>query len=287
MISIGFIWNINRIKGAFMYEKINKAFILPAAILVMSGCAQGKGHLQPEERQIYSELQKSVMDLTKKMEELSGRIALLPEKAPSVGVEAEGAREGRPQTGGPEAPEPVDNKSGGERRHRENGDDVDILESPGDYRAASIKAIPEKPAISPLPVAAGRKTSAYRPGSAVKADYERAYKIYEEGNPAGAIIEFGAFISRYPDTNYTDNAYYWRGESYYALGEFEKARDEFEQVINRFPAGNKAPDAMLKLAYSYLKMGRTPEARQILKKVMDLYPFSISAKMAAQKINSL
>ena len=66
-----------------------------------------------------------------------------------------------------------------------------------------------------------------------------------------------------------------------------KAVEEFDMVINKFHKGNKVSDAILKKGFSYIKLRNSSKGKEALQDVMDLYPFSIAAKKAAEKINSL
>ena len=64
---------------------------------------------------------------------------------------------------------------------------------------------------------------------------------------AHALDAFAAFLVKWPDHPNADNATYWRGECYFAQGEYARAAEQFEGAIARFPLGNKVPDALLKL----------------------------------------
>ncbi len=117
--------------------------------------------------------------------------------------------------------------------------------------------------------------------------YRKAYGFYEQGLFAEATAEFDKLISAYPDSDYTDNALYWKGEINYSMLNFEAAISDFEKVVKEFPEENKAPDAQLKIGYSYFEMQDFNKAKAALEKVVDRYPFSESAKKAEVKLNSI
>lgn len=98
-------------------------------------------------------------------------------------------------------------------------------------------------------------------------------KKYDE-----ALDAFAAFLVKWPDHPNADNATYWRGECYFAKGNFDQAAEQFEGVIARFPFGNKVPDALLKLGATYEKLGDAPRSQQALDRLQRDYPRSEAAR---------
>lgn len=101
-------------------------------------------------------------------------------------------------------------------------------------------------------------------------------KRYDEGLEALA-----AFLVKWPDHPNADNATYWRGECYFAKGEFSRAAEQFEGVAARFPLGNKVPDALYKLGLTYKKLGLEPKAKTAFEKLQKDYPRSDAARRLA------
>jgi tol-pal system protein YbgF len=98
-------------------------------------------------------------------------------------------------------------------------------------------------------------------------------KKYDE-----ALDAFAAFLVKWPDHPNADNATYWRGECYFAKGNFQQAAEQFEGVIARFPFGNKVPDALLKLSTTYEKLGDADRAQQATTRLLRDYPRSEAAR---------
>ena len=67
---------------------------------------------------------------------------------------------------------------------------------------------------------------------------------------------------------------YWRGECYFAQGDFPDAASEFEGLLARFPLGNKAPDALLKLGMSKQHLGDEAGAKTTFDQLRRDYPHS-------------
>jgi tol-pal system protein YbgF len=108
--------------------------------------------------------------------------------------------------------------------------------------------------------------------------YDAAIALVNAKRYDRALDAFAAFLVRWPDHPYADNAMYWRGESYYALGDYRRASEQFEGVLARFPAGSKAPDALLKLGMSHLKLGDPTAAKASFDRLTELYPQSDAAR---------
>lgn len=111
-----------------------------------------------------------------------------------------------------------------------------------------------------------------------KHDYEAALGLARAKQHDKALQALTAFLVRYPDHPYVENAMYWRGECFYAKGEFSRAATQFEGVIARFPYGNKAPDALLKLGLSQEKAGGKELAQKSFAELQDRYPKSDAAR---------
>ncbi len=58
-----------------MNKMMGKLLVMSTVFLAFTGCAQTKDHILRDKKQGYSDLQKSVIDLTKKLDELNEKIA--------------------------------------------------------------------------------------------------------------------------------------------------------------------------------------------------------------------
>ena len=113
---------------------------------------------------------------------------------------------------------------------------------------------------------------------AAKPAYEAAIALVSARQYDRALDALAAFLVKYPDHPYADNAMYWRGECYFAKGDYLRAAEQFEGVVTRFPAGNKAPDALLKLGISQQKLGNPLKAKEYFDRLAQTYPQSAAAR---------
>lgn len=109
---------------------------------------------------------------------------------------------------------------------------------------------------------------------AAKPAYEAALALVGARQYDRALDALAAFLVKYPDHPYADNAMYWRGECYFAKGDYLHAAEQFEGTVTRFPAGNKAPDALLKLGMSHQKLGNPVKAKECFDRLAQTYPQS-------------
>jgi tol-pal system protein YbgF len=111
-----------------------------------------------------------------------------------------------------------------------------------------------------------------------KPAYDAALALVNARQYDRALDALAAFLVRYPDHPYADNAMYWRGECYFAKGDYLHASEQFEGTLVRFPAGSKAPDALLRLGMSHQKLGNPAKAKECFDRLAQAYPKSEAAR---------
>ena len=117
--------------------------------------------------------------------------------------------------------------------------------------------------------------------------YDQAYSFYADKKFDEAVKNFSIFLKLFPEHDLSDNAQYWIGESYVAMGEFELALPEFQRIPIQFPNGNKVPDAVLMLGICYEKLNNKDKAKESYERLLSLFPNSMAAKKAKKKLESL
>ncbi len=108
--------------------------------------------------------------------------------------------------------------------------------------------------------------------------YDAAMALVNAHQYEKALDAFAAFLVRWPEHPYANNAMYWRGECYFARGDYRRAAEQFDGVVARFPAGSKAPDALLKLGMSQQRLGDPAKAKESFDRLTQLYPQSDAAR---------
>ncbi len=113
--------------------------------------------------------------------------------------------------------------------------------------------------------------------------YTQAFEAMRTRDFENSMLGFQNLIERYPNGQFTANAYYWMGELYLvAKSDPELARQSFMQVVTLYPDHQKAPDALYKLGVVYHNLGDVVSAKQYLDRVQREYSGSSAAGLAAK-----
>jgi tol-pal system protein YbgF len=260
------------------------AFVLTAAALVLSSplgplaCARSAEERQLD--QMRAEIDKVQLD-----RDDADRSMLEPEAAESAAALAP-ARTPSPADPRTAPPAAVNLGPGGDRGSDDYADTEDTTPRPtlrvfgaprgrGAWRGEDQveQTLPDDAA---GPSGAPARPSALDPEA--KRAYDAALALVGSKQYTQALDALAAFLVKWPDHPYADNAMYWRGECYFARGDYLRASEQFEGVLARFPAGNKAPDALLKLGMSHQKLGNPAKAKECFDRLTQLFPQSEAAR---------
>jgi len=108
--------------------------------------------------------------------------------------------------------------------------------------------------------------------------YDSALALVTSKKYPEALDALAGFLMKWPEHPNADNAMYWRGECYFAEGDYAHAAEQFEATLARFPMGNKAPDATLKLGMARRRLGDDAGAKAQFDKLRRDYPHSDAAR---------
>lgn len=103
--------------------------------------------------------------------------------------------------------------------------------------------------------------------------YKTAISSYFDGEYINAIKYFEKLISVDDSHDLSDNAQYWIGEAYFALGQYEDAMGTFELVLT-YPQSNKNDYAQFKIGLCLLKLDKRTQASAAFQSFLDSYPNS-------------
>lgn len=155
-----------------------------------------------------------------------------------------------------------------------NGESGLVVETTSDIAKKSNTAVtePAKKAADPLKA---------------EAEYQRAFKLLKESRYDQAEKSFKEFLSDYPDSDFSDNAQYWLGETNYVMAKYDLAINEYQNLLNNFPESKKVSHALLKIGYSYDALGNAADAEKTLTEVMKQYPGTTAARLADERLRKI
>jgi|GEM_PF-414320 len=258
------------------------ALVSFASFGALTGCARGES---AEERQL-AQLRDEVARVQADHDRFDQRIGALevqadgdrPERAASTGSAAKDAGRRPPPT-----PElrvvrlaPADDRAGDDAPIDPRGDGAGAAPGSDDPNDATPRPViqvqgragPREASSAPR----GPRPSALDP--AARRAYKSALALVNARKYPEALDALAGFLVQWPDHPNADNAMYWRGECYFAQGDFERAAEQFEGTIARFPLGNKAPDALLKLGLSAARLGQADKAKASFDRLEREFPRS-------------
>lgn len=195
-------------------------------------------------------------------------------------------REAEPPLQAPDAALPTD--AGIEEEDLEDSIPVESFPEPSPETAApSSTETPSADAPETTAVPSGASGTLQPPDDTTFAAYDAAYVLFHEKRYREAEGQFIAFVSRYPNSELTDNAQFWIGESRYARQDYQGALEAFSATVADYPGGNKVPDAMLKAGKSLEALGRLDQARQTYLEIQRRFPETAVALAAQDQLAGL
>lgn len=117
--------------------------------------------------------------------------------------------------------------------------------------------------------------------------YNQAYADYTQARYALAISGFKEVISRFPASDYSDNAQYWIGNSFLEQRKYKEALEAFDAVISLYPMSNKLDVAHLKKAYALEGLGSRNDAIRQFDLTIEKFPKSEAARVAKERLRGL
>ncbi len=108
--------------------------------------------------------------------------------------------------------------------------------------------------------------------------YNFAMDLYKQKKYKEAEQAFDKFLAANPQGVLAPNALYWKGETYYARGDYPNAIFTFKEVQTRYPKHSKAADSLLKTGMSYAKLGDKNNANLHYTVLKEDFPNSDAAK---------
>lgn len=114
------------------------------------------------------------------------------------------------------------------------------------------------------------------------ADFDKAMRLYTDGQYRAASAAFQAYLDSHGDTDDAKEASYYLGEAKYKQGDFQGASIGYIGAIRGWPTTSWAPDATVKLAQSLIEIQKRDDACRALTEFNTRYPKAgASVKTAA------
>ncbi len=131
-----------------------------------------------------------------------------------------------------------------------------------------------------LPVVAAKPANAVLPSDL----FAEAKNHLDKGSYEAATTGFKLYITKYPQSAQTDQAYMYMGDAYIAAGQTKKGAIAYATLLQQFPKSKLVPAARLKYALSIVPLGKTDEAKRYLSSVVAEFPNAPEATQAKAEL---
>ncbi|MCX7071325.1 MAG: tol-pal system protein YbgF [Gammaproteobacteria bacterium] len=117
--------------------------------------------------------------------------------------------------------------------------------------------------------------------------YLKSFDLLKGGKYDEAITGFKGMLAKYPQGNYSDNAWYWTGESYYIKKDFPNALASYRSLLEKFGSSPKVPDALLKTGIIQQEQKKNDAAKAAYNRVIKEFPNSSAAIQARTRVTQI
>ncbi len=114
--------------------------------------------------------------------------------------------------------------------------------------------------------------------------YTAAYLALKSGRYDESSSGFVEVIKAHPQGEYTDQSYYWLGESLAALKRYKEALESFTIVVNEYPKSSKYVSSLMRIGYIYQIIQQPGDAKAALNRVIKEFPNSKEAVRAKAQL---
>ncbi len=142
-------------------------------------------------------------------------------------------------------------------------------------------------AIKPPTVKTGTDKPDLQHREAEKNAYTAAYLALKSGRYEEASQGFAELLKGYPKGEYTDQAWYWLGESLFAQHAEKAAINAFGQVVEHYPDSVKHAAALLKLGQLQQAQGHAKKAMAFYQRLIHEHPDSTAAEQARSALAAM
>ena len=131
------------------------------------------------------------------------------------------------------------------------------------------------------------KASGVSPNTGDYAIFQSAYAAGLQSNYTSKISRLESLISKYPNSEYVDDALYEIGRSYIMLENETKAISTYQRLIDSYPNANLTRKAALEIGMIYFNENKYEQSIAAYKQVISKYPGSQEAFTALESLESV
>ncbi len=115
--------------------------------------------------------------------------------------------------------------------------------------------------------------------------YSSAVAIYSSGKQSEALKLFSEYLTKYPNGENADNAYFYSAEILFSQKNYKEASIFYAKILEKYPNYAKTPNVRLKYSQCLLSFkdnDKKKEALKYLKSILKDFPSGSEAKIAKE-----
>jgi tol-pal system protein YbgF len=121
---------------------------------------------------------------------------------------------------------------------------------------------------------------------AQKSLYDSGMEKFKAGLYADALQDFKGYLAQNPDPVLSGDAYFYMGESLYALNRYDDAILSYDTVVKKFKGSTKVAESLYKEGLAFIKMGDKETGELIWKQLIKDHPDSEPAQKAKKSLKN-
>lgn len=131
------------------------------------------------------------------------------------------------------------------------------------------------------------QAAAASPGNADYSDFQKAFVLGLQRNYNGKVNALNSMMSKYPDSEYYDDALYEKSRALVMLNKEAEATTVLEKLLKDYPKSNLAQKAGVQLGQLYFNTNNPQKSIAAYKQVIANYPNSEEARTAIESLEGV
>ncbi|MHB8231472.1 MAG: tetratricopeptide repeat protein [bacterium] len=138
-----------------------------------------------------------------------------------------------------------------------------------------------------LPEKTSKKAVIVKKVNSMEYGFKKAVSLYNKKNFADAVFAFGKFINKYPQSNYTADAMFYKASANFYLKKYPVSILELHKFSQIYPKNSNVPMAIYLQGAGFLKVSDPSDASILFRQVISRYPGTKAAELSKQALNGL
>ena len=131
------------------------------------------------------------------------------------------------------------------------------------------------------------QAAAASPGNSDYSDFQKAFVLGLQRNYNGKVNALNSMMSKYPDSEYYDDALYEKSRALVMLNKETEATAVLEKLLKDYPKSNLAQKAGVQLGQLYFNTNNSQKSIAAYKQVIANYPNSEEARTAVESLEGV